>query len=114
MPVTICFGRRPSNRVILKTQISHRIRVEQIPSVEHDRRMHPPIYLSQVNSSKIGPLSGKNQSLRISDCVQSRVGQMNAGTQIELLYSLVSLRIVRGHVSPLPDEIVNQIHSHGT
>ena len=55
-PVTICFGRRPANPVILKTEIPHRIRVEQISSVKHDRGMHPTMYLGQVNSGKIGPL----------------------------------------------------------
>src|ERR1051326_3848895 len=60
---------RASNRIIMKSKLPHRFRIQQISPVEDDRCTHFFPYHRKVHIAKFIPIGGDDQRFSIADCL---------------------------------------------
>jgi hypothetical protein len=59
--------RASADTVILKTEISHGVWVEQVPAIEDQRSVHQTSHFGKVNVLELFPFGGDDERLRVSD-----------------------------------------------
>src|SRR5262245_23575601 len=60
-----------SNRVIVKSELTHRFRIQQVSSIEDDWRPHFFFQDREVHVAKFIPVRSNDQRFGISDCFDS-------------------------------------------
>ena len=67
----------------MESELPHRFRIQQISSVEDDRRPHFLLQHREVHVGKFIPVRGDNQRFGITDSFQSGGGKLHIGDRFD-------------------------------
>src|ERR1700730_2453259 len=105
---------RATDSIIAKAEFAHRSRIEQIASVEDDRRVHLLLHLVKADVVELTPFSCQNERFRIASGLKGTAVHRDAWTQLELFNPVHSFRVISLDDCPFPQQVICDLDSDRT
>src|SRR5947207_1103573 len=85
--------------MVMETEFAHRLRIQQISTVEYDGSCHPLFDRGQINIGKLSPFRGDNERFGAIGRFQCRRCELCVRNWLQLTCFLHSLRVVNAYMS---------------